>query len=91
MVSQLIRCSDMTAQIVSALVAKNPVEPDKLPDLIREVSLSAVGEEPAKSSKPKAAVPPSQCGLHELLTRLPGKRRRNRRDAEAAPDEQTTN
>ena len=76
-----------TAQIVSAHVAKNPVEPDKLPDLIREVyrTLATVGEEPAESAKPKAAVPPTKsvfAGLH----RLPGRRQEDE-DAEAASDD----
>ena len=40
----------LTAQIVSAHVSKNAVEPDKLPDLIRDVyrTLASVGEEPAE-------------------------------------------
>ena len=62
----------LTAQIVSALVAKNPVEPDKLPDLIREVyrTLSTIGEEPAESSKPKAAVPPTKSVFADYIVCL---------------------
>ena len=49
----------LTAQIVSAHIGRNPIEPDRLPELIREVyrTLASVGEEPAESSKPKPAVP----------------------------------
>jgi predicted transcriptional regulator len=49
----------LTAQIVSAHVAKNVVEPDKLAELIRDVyrTLATVGEEPTEAAKPKPAVP----------------------------------
>jgi len=49
----------LTAQIVSAHVAKNAVEPDKLPELIREVyrTLATVGEEPVEAARPKPFVP----------------------------------
>ncbi len=77
----------LTAQIVSAHVSKNAVEPDKLPELIREVyrTLASVGEEPAESAKPKAAVPPTQIGVRRLH-RLPGRRQEDE-DVEAASDD----
>jgi len=52
----------LTAQIVSAHVAKNAVDPDKLADLIREVyrTLASVGDDPVESAKPKSAVPISK-------------------------------
>ena len=58
-----------TAQIVSAHVAKNPVEPDKLPELIREVyrTLASVAEEPSESVKPKAAVPPTKSVFSDFI------------------------
>ena len=48
----------LTAQIVSAHVAKNTVEPDRLPELIREVyrTLANMGEEPSESTRPKPVV-----------------------------------
>ena len=62
----------LTAQIVSAHVAKNTVEPDKLPDLIREVyrTLATVGEEPAESARPKAAVPPTKSVFADYIVCL---------------------
>src|SRR3984885_3753565 len=62
----------LTAQIVSALVAKNAVEPEKLPDLIREVyrTLSTIGEEPAEATKPKAAVPPTKSVFADYIVCL---------------------
>ncbi|HUB15576.1 MAG TPA: MucR family transcriptional regulator [Acetobacteraceae bacterium] len=52
----------LTAQIVSAHVAKNTVEPERLPELIREVyrSLVSVAEEPAEATRPKPAVAPTR-------------------------------
>ncbi|MCC6716542.1 MAG: MucR family transcriptional regulator, partial [Acetobacteraceae bacterium] len=49
----------LTAQIVSAHVAKNAVAPDALPALIQDVyrTLAAVGREPASADKPVPAVP----------------------------------
>ena len=62
----------LTAQIVSAHVAKNPVEPDKLPELIREVyrTLASVAEEPSESAKPKAAVPPTKSVFADYIVCL---------------------
>ena len=59
----------LTAQIVSAHVAKNSVEPDKLPELIREVyrTLATVGEEPAEAAKPKAAVSPTKSVFADYI------------------------
>jgi predicted transcriptional regulator len=52
----------LTAQIVSAHVAKNSVEAERLPDLIRDVyrALATVGEQPAEQTRPKPAVPPTK-------------------------------
>ncbi len=62
----------LTAQIVSAHVAKNAVDPDKLADLIRDVyrTLASVGEEPAESTKPKAAVPPTKSVFADYIVCL---------------------
>lgn len=62
----------LTAQIVSAHVAKNDVEPGRLPELIREVyqTLSRVGQEPAAATKPKPAVPPNRSVFHDHLVCL---------------------
>lgn len=59
----------LTAQIVSAHVARNTIEPDKLPDLIREVyrTLAGIGEEPAEPNKPKAAVPPTKSVFADYI------------------------
>ena len=48
----------LTAQIVSAHAAKNAVEPDRLPDLIREVYRTLVGieGEPSEGVRPKPVV-----------------------------------
>ena len=49
----------LTAQIVSAHVAKNSVAPDGLPSLIMEVyrALASIGHEPAQAERPQPAVP----------------------------------
>jgi predicted transcriptional regulator len=62
----------LTAQIVSAHVARNPVEPDKLAELIRDVyrTLSTIGEEPAESAKPKAAVLPTKSVFADYIVCL---------------------
>ena len=62
----------LTAQIVSALVSKNAVEPEKLPELIREVyrTLANVGEEPTESTRPKAAVPPTKSVFADYIVCL---------------------
>lgn len=62
----------LTAQIVSAHVAKNDVEPGKLPELIREVyqTLARVGQEPVTAAKPKPAVPPNKSVFHDHLVCL---------------------
>jgi predicted transcriptional regulator len=48
----------LTAQIVSSHVVKNTVEPDRLPDLIREVyrTLASMEGEPSEASRPKPVV-----------------------------------
>jgi predicted transcriptional regulator len=62
----------LTAQIVSAHVARNNIEPDKLPDLIRDVyrTLASIGEEPAEPNKPKAAVPPTKSVFADYIVCL---------------------
>jgi len=49
----------LTAQIVAAHVANNPVTPDALPALINEVyrTLAGVGKELAPQERPQPAVP----------------------------------
>lgn len=48
----------LTAQIVSSHVAKNTVEPDRLPELIRDVyrALASIEGEPSEESRPKPVV-----------------------------------
>ncbi len=48
----------LTAQIVSSHVVKNRVEPDRLPELIREVyrTLASMEGEPSETSRPKPVV-----------------------------------
>jgi predicted transcriptional regulator len=48
----------LTAQIVSSHVVKNTVEPDRLPELIREVyrTLASMEGEPSEGSRPKPVV-----------------------------------
>jgi predicted transcriptional regulator len=48
----------LTAQIVSSHVVKNTVEPDRLPELIREVyrTLASMEGEPSEVSRPKPVV-----------------------------------
>ncbi len=62
----------LTAQIVSAHVANNTVEPSKLPELIREVyqTLARVGEQPVAVAKPKPAVPPNKSVFADHLVCL---------------------
>jgi predicted transcriptional regulator len=49
----------LTAQIVSAHVANNPVPPNVLPSLIQEVykTLNGINSQPAQPEKPQPAVP----------------------------------
>jgi predicted transcriptional regulator len=49
----------LTAQIVAAHVANNPVSPDALPSLIQEVyrTLAGVGKEAVQPERPQPAVP----------------------------------
>jgi len=49
----------LTAEIVSAHVANNPVTPDAVSALIQDVyrALSGVGKEPVQPDKPQPAVP----------------------------------
>ncbi|HUN39742.1 MAG TPA: MucR family transcriptional regulator [Acetobacteraceae bacterium] len=62
----------LTAQIVSAHVAKNPVETDRLPELIREVyrTLAGVVEEPAETARPKPAVPATKSVFADYIVCL---------------------
>lgn len=62
----------LTAKIVSSHVARNSVEPGKLPELIRDVyqSLAQAGTEPAESVRPKPAVPPNRSVFHDHLVCL---------------------
>lgn len=61
----------LTAQIVSAHVARNDIDPGKLPELIREVyqTLAHVGEQPA-AARPKPAVPPARSVFSDHLVCL---------------------
>ena len=63
---------DLTAQIVSAHVARNAVEADKLPDLIREVyrTLASVGEAPVESAQLKPFVPISKSATPDYVVCL---------------------
>ncbi|HTW71995.1 MAG TPA: MucR family transcriptional regulator [Acetobacteraceae bacterium] len=62
----------LTAQIVSAHVSKNPVEPERLPELIREVyrTLAGVAEEPAETARPKPAVPATKSVFADYIVCL---------------------
>jgi len=62
----------LTAQIVSAHVAKNDVEPGKLPEMIRDVyqTLARVGQEPAEAARPKPAVATNRSVFHDHLVCL---------------------
>ena len=62
----------LTAQIVSAHVARNVVDPDKLGDLIRAVyrTLASMDGEPVGSAKPKSAVPVSKSIFPEHIVCL---------------------
>jgi predicted transcriptional regulator len=62
----------LTAQIVSAHVSKNPVDPDRLPELIREVyrTLASVSEKPASAVKPKPAVAPARSVFADYIVCL---------------------
>lgn len=55
----------LTAQIVSSHVVKNTVEPDRLPDLIREVyrTLASMEGGPSGESRPKPVVALSRSVL----------------------------
>lgn len=62
----------LTAQIVSAHVSKNAVDPDRLPELIREVyrTLASVSEKPASAVKPKPAVAPTRSVFADYIVCL---------------------
>ena len=62
----------LTAQIVSAHVANNNLEPDKQPELIREDyrTLATIGEEHAQTTKQKAAVPPTKSVFADYIVCL---------------------
>lgn len=52
----------LTAKVVAAHIAHNPVGPDALPGLIRTVfeALTSLGPEPPRAETPTPAVPPEQ-------------------------------
>ena len=59
----------LTAQIVSAHVAKNSVTPEALQSLIQEVykTLAGVGKAPAASERPQPAVPVKKSVLPDHI------------------------
>ena len=62
----------LTAQIVAAHVSNNPVPPDSLSPLIREVyrTLAGIGREPAQPERPQPAVPPRKSVFDEYIVCL---------------------
>jgi predicted transcriptional regulator len=62
----------LTAQIVSAHVSNNTVNPDSLPSLIQEVykTLAGVGKEPALPERPQPAVPVKKSVLPDYIVCL---------------------
>ena len=62
----------LTAQIVSAHVSNNTVNPDSLPALIQEVykTLAGVGKEPASPERPQPAVPVKKSVLPDYIVCL---------------------
>jgi predicted transcriptional regulator len=61
----------LTAQIISAHVSRNNVEPGKLPELIREVYLTLLRvNEPPAVARPKPAVPPNKSVFADHLVCL---------------------
>jgi predicted transcriptional regulator len=59
----------LTAQIVSAHVSNNTVNPDSLPSLIQEVykTLAAVGKEPVAPERPQPAVAVKKSVLPDYI------------------------
>ena len=59
----------LTAQIVSAHVSNNTVNPDSLPSLIQEVykTLAGVSKEPASPEPPQPAVPVKKSVLPDYI------------------------
>ncbi len=59
----------LTAQIVSAHVSNNTVNPDSLPSLIQEVykTLAGVGKEPASPERPQPAVPVKKSVMPDYI------------------------
>ena len=64
--SELLR---LTAQIVAAQVAHNPVAPDALPELIRSVhaSLAGAGKPAEVAERPQPAVPPKKSVFPDFI------------------------
>ena len=62
----------LTAQIVSAHVSNNTVNPDSLPSLIQEVykTLAGVGKEPVSPERPQPAVPVKKSVLPDYIVCL---------------------
>ncbi|HLY88687.1 MAG TPA: MucR family transcriptional regulator [Acetobacteraceae bacterium] len=62
----------LTAQIVSAHVSNNTVNPDSLPSLIQEVykTLAGVGKEPVSPERPQPAVPVKKSILPDYIVCL---------------------
>ncbi len=62
----------LTAQIVSAHVSNNTVNPDSLPSLIQEVykTLAGIGKEPVSPERPQPAVPVKKSVLPDYIVCL---------------------
>jgi predicted transcriptional regulator len=62
----------LTAQIVSAHVSNNTVNPDSLPSLIQEVykTLAGIGKEPVSPERPQPAVPVKKSILPDYIVCL---------------------
>jgi predicted transcriptional regulator len=63
---------ELTAQIVAAHLAHNPVAPDALPGLIRSVhaSLAGVGKPTEVAERPQPAVPPRKSVFPDYIVCL---------------------
>jgi predicted transcriptional regulator len=59
----------LTAQIVSAHVSNNTVNPDSLPSLIQDVykTLAGVGKDPVSPDRPQPAVPVKKSVLADYI------------------------
>lgn len=62
----------LTAQIVSAHVARNDIEADRLPDLIRDVyrTLANIGDAQTDADRPRAAVAPAKSVFADYIVCL---------------------